>query len=101
MFLYKNMRSIRQKIFQIGSDVYNRCEILNFQCSVHTTFNFLWFYLKAAREDEEMEDRAKYLAVLSLMDPDLLCYWLSTVAAGLSFFQPWHQIRIPPTNSSW
>ncbi|KAI3920151.1 hypothetical protein MKX01_017808 [Papaver californicum] len=84
---------IRQKTFQIGSDVYNRCEvvamewlvqeILNFQCSAPTTFNFLWFYLKAARADEEMEDRAKYLAVLSLMDPDLLCYWPSTVAAGL------------------
>ncbi|KAI3887110.1 hypothetical protein MKX03_025062 [Papaver bracteatum] len=84
---------IRQKTFQIGSDVYSRCEvvamewlvqeILNFQCFLPTTYNFLWFYLKAARADQEMEDRAKYLAVLSLMDPDLLCYWPSTVAAGL------------------
>ncbi|KAI3905147.1 hypothetical protein MKX01_017393 [Papaver californicum] len=58
-------------------------EILNFQCFVPTTFNFLWFYLKAAREDEEIKDRAKYLAVLSLIEPDLLCYWPSTVAADL------------------
>ncbi|XP_026409841.1 cyclin-SDS-like [Papaver somniferum] len=84
---------IRQKTFQIGSDVYSRCEvvamewlvqeILNFQCFLPTTYNLLWFYLKAARADQEMEDTAKYLAVLSLMDPDLLCYWPSTVAAGL------------------
>ncbi|MCL7042510.1 hypothetical protein MKW94_029568 [Papaver nudicaule] len=84
---------LRQKTFQIGFDVYIRCEVvamewlvqkvLNFQVSLPTTYSFLWFYLKAARADEEMEDRAKYLAVLSLMDPDLLCYWPSTVAAGL------------------
>ncbi|MCL7045688.1 hypothetical protein MKW94_026801 [Papaver nudicaule] len=83
----------RRKTFQIGFDVYSRCEVvamewlvqkvLNFQCIVPTIHNFLWFYLKAAKADEEMEGRAKYLAVLSLMEPELLCYWPSTVAAGL------------------
>ncbi|RZC57072.1 hypothetical protein C5167_004373 [Papaver somniferum] len=43
----------RQKTFQIGSDVYSRCEvvamewlvqeILNFQCFLPTTYNFLWY----------------------------------------------------------
>ncbi|KAI3982864.1 hypothetical protein MKX01_010347 [Papaver californicum] len=84
---------VMQKTFQIGTDVYSRCEVvamewlvqevLNFQCLLPTTYNFLWFYLKAARADEEMEDKVKYLAVLSLMDPELLCYWPSVVAAGL------------------
>ncbi|KAI3935445.1 hypothetical protein MKW98_027585 [Papaver atlanticum] len=83
---------LRQRIFQIGSNVYIWCEIvamewlvqqvLKFLSSFPTTYNFLWFYLKATRDDEEMEYRAKYLAVLSLIDPELLCYWPSTVAAG-------------------
>ncbi|KAI3837818.1 hypothetical protein MKW98_004876 [Papaver atlanticum] len=44
---------IRQKTFQIGSDVYSRCEvvamewlvqeILDFQCFLPTTYNFLWY----------------------------------------------------------
>ncbi|KAI3965538.1 hypothetical protein MKW92_018514 [Papaver armeniacum] len=84
---------VMQKTFRIGSDVYSRCEVvamewlvqevLNFQCFLPTTYNFLWCYLKAARADQETEDKAKYLAVLSLTDPELLCYWPSTVAAGL------------------
>ncbi|KAI3941630.1 hypothetical protein MKX01_018220 [Papaver californicum] len=81
---------VMQKTFQIGSDVYSRCEVVAVVSSrgpqlpiLPTTYNFLWFYLKAARADEETEDKAKYLAVLSLMDPELLCYWPSTVAAGL------------------
>ncbi|KAI3892573.1 hypothetical protein MKX03_006333, partial [Papaver bracteatum] len=40
-------------------------------------------YLKAAVVEEEMEDWAKYLAILSFVDTDLLCYWPPTVAAGL------------------
>ncbi|RZC71446.1 hypothetical protein C5167_034621 [Papaver somniferum] len=94
---------VMQMTFRIGSDVYSRCEVvamewlvqevLNFQCFLPTTYNFLCsenikakyarFYLKAARADQETEDKAKYLAVLSLTDPELLCYWPSTVAAGL------------------
>lgn len=41
------------------------------------------FYLKAARASAEVERMAKYLAVLALLDHEQLCYWRSTVAAGL------------------
>lgn len=85
--------SVREKSFYVGNNVYNRCEVvamewlvlevLNFQCFLPTSYNFLWFYLKAAEADEEVEARAKYLAVLQLSDPVQLCYWPSTVAAAL------------------
>ncbi|XWS34344.1 hypothetical protein CRYUN_Cryun21dG0031500 [Craigia yunnanensis] len=41
------------------------------------------FFLKAAKADAEVEKRAKYLAVLALSDHEQLCYWPSTVAAGV------------------
>lgn len=41
------------------------------------------FYLKAARANENVEKTTKYLAVLTLMGHQQLCYWPSTVAAGL------------------
>ncbi|KAJ4960498.1 hypothetical protein NE237_020408 [Protea cynaroides] len=41
------------------------------------------FYLKAAKADAEVEKRAKHLAVLSMLDHRHLCFWPSTVAAGL------------------
>lgn len=44
------------------------------------------FYLKAARANENMEKTAKDLAVLTLMGHQQLCYWPSTVAAGLVIF---------------
>ncbi|XP_034698592.1 cyclin-SDS [Vitis riparia] len=85
--------SLRQKTFCIGNNVFNRREViamewlvqevLNFQCFMPTTYNFLWFYLKAARASAEVERMAKYLAVLALLDHEQLCYWRSTVAAGL------------------
>ncbi|EOY01344.1 Cyclin, putative [Theobroma cacao] len=58
-------------------------EVLNFQCFLPTIYNFLWFYLKAAKADAEVEKRAKYLAVLALSDHEQLRYWPSTVAAGV------------------
>ncbi|KAK4400116.1 Cyclin-SDS-like [Sesamum angolense] len=74
-------------------------EVLNFQCFLPTLYNFLWkplsfysamaivnldrFYLKAARANEDVEKTAKYLAVLTLMGRQQLCYCPSTVAAGL------------------
>ncbi|PPS08313.1 hypothetical protein GOBAR_AA12333 [Gossypium barbadense] len=58
-------------------------EVLNFQCFVPTIYNFLWFCLKAAKDDAKVEQRAKYLAVLALSDHDQLRYWPSTVAAGI------------------
>ena len=39
--------------------------------------------MKAFRSDEELEKRAKYLAVLQMSDHVQLCYWPSTVAAAL------------------
>ncbi|KAL3644739.1 hypothetical protein CASFOL_009919 [Castilleja foliolosa] len=84
---------IRKRTFNVGSTIYSRCEVvamewlvqevLNFQCYLPTLHNFLWFYLKAARANEIMEKTAKYLAVLTLMAHQQLCYWPSTVAAGL------------------
>ncbi|KAI3497985.1 hypothetical protein L1887_33660 [Cichorium endivia] len=85
--------SIRQKSFNIGSNEYSRSEVvamewlvqevLNFQCFLPTIYNFLWYYLKAARADEDVDKTAKYLAVLTLLGHEQLCFWPSTVAASL------------------
>ncbi|KAK3222155.1 hypothetical protein Dsin_009180 [Dipteronia sinensis] len=85
--------SVRQKNFSVGINIYSRCEVvamewlvqevLNFQCLLPTIYNFLWFYLKAAGADAEVEKMARYLAVLALSDREQLCYWPSTVAAGV------------------
>ncbi|KAJ9563720.1 hypothetical protein OSB04_008880 [Centaurea solstitialis] len=85
--------SIRQRLFNIGSNEYSRSEVvamewlvqdvLNFQCYLPTIYNFLWFYLKAARANQDVDRIAKYLAVLALLGHEQLCYWPSTVAASL------------------
>ncbi|KAF9618827.1 hypothetical protein IFM89_002695 [Coptis chinensis] len=36
----------------------------------------VWFYLKAARANDEVDKTTKYLAVLSLLGHERLCYWL-------------------------
>ncbi|XP_019176526.1 PREDICTED: cyclin-SDS [Ipomoea nil] len=87
------LNSIQDDTFNIGGNVYSRCEVvamewvvlevLNFQCFLPTIYNFLWFYLKAARASDMMEKRTKYLAVLALLGHEQLSYWPSTVAAGL------------------
>ncbi|XP_006826577.2 uncharacterized protein LOC18421708 isoform X1 [Amborella trichopoda] len=87
------LNSVRQKTFQVGSNVYNRCEVvamewvvqkvLCYRCLLPTTLDFLWFYLKAAGADAEIEVSARNLAVLSLGDQELLGYWPSTIAAAL------------------
>ncbi|XP_078447571.1 cyclin family protein [Wolffia australiana] len=84
---------VRRKFFHVGENTYSRCEVvamewfvqevLKFQCLHLTSFNFLWFYLKAARADAEVENLAKYLAVISLLDHERLAFWPSTVAAGV------------------
>ncbi|EYU30146.1 hypothetical protein MIMGU_mgv1a024744mg [Erythranthe guttata] len=84
---------VRIKTFNVGGTMYSRCEVvamewvvqevLNFQCFLPTLYNFLWFYLKAARANENVEKTTKYLAILTLMGHQQLCYWPSTVAAGL------------------
>ncbi|CAL8097738.1 unnamed protein product [Prunus armeniaca] len=84
---------VRKRDFHVGSNVYSRCEVvamewlvqevLSFQCFLPTIYNFLWFYLRAARADAQGEKRAKYLAVLQMSDHVQLRYWPSTVAAAL------------------
>ncbi|KAJ0247984.1 Cyclin-SDS [Hirschfeldia incana] len=85
--------SIRKRNFYIENLKYSRHEVvamewliqevLNFKCFSPTIFNFLWFYLKAARANPEVERVAKSLAVSSLADHTQLCFWPSSVAAGL------------------
>nr|XP_029152497.1 cyclin-SDS-like [Arachis hypogaea] len=84
---------VEQKNFYIGSNVYSRCEVvamewvvqevLKFQCFIPTIYNFLWFYLKAAKVNAAVERRVKSLAVLVLSAEEQLCYWPSTVAAAI------------------
>ncbi|KAK9074440.1 hypothetical protein SSX86_007038 [Deinandra increscens subsp. villosa] len=85
--------SIRQKIFKVGGNEYSRSEVvamewlvqevLNFQCYLPTIYNFLWFYLKAARANQDVTRTARYLAASALLGHEQLCYWPSTVAASL------------------
>ncbi|KAD7116730.1 hypothetical protein E3N88_03998 [Mikania micrantha] len=85
--------SIQQKIFKVGSNEYSRSEVvamewlvqevLNFQCYLPTIYNFLWFYLKAARANQSIVKTANHLAVHALLGHEQLCYWPSTVAASL------------------
>ncbi|CAH9095970.1 unnamed protein product [Cuscuta epithymum] len=87
------LNCIRNKTFDIGMKVYSRSEVvamewvvqevLNFQCFLPTIYNFLWFYLKAARASEMVEKTVKYLALVTLLGHEHLNYWPSTVAAGL------------------
>ncbi|XP_051149287.1 cyclin-SDS [Andrographis paniculata] len=84
---------VRKRTFHVGSSTYSRCEVvamewliqevLSFKCILPTSYNFLWFYLKASRANDDVEKTAKYLAVLTLMGHQQLCYWPSTIAAGL------------------
>ncbi|CAL1356162.1 unnamed protein product [Linum trigynum] len=85
--------SVRQSNFRVGKHAYSRCEVvgmewlvqevLDFECFFPTVYNFLWFYLKAARADAEVEQRSKNLALLAISDQEHLEYWPSTVAATL------------------
>ncbi|KAF3497733.1 hypothetical protein DY000_02057665, partial [Brassica cretica] len=85
--------SIRRRNFYIQNLKYSRHEVvamewlvqevLNFKCFSPTIFNFLWFYLKAARANPEVGKKARSLAITSLSDHTQLCFWPSTVAAGL------------------
>ncbi|KAM6567602.1 hypothetical protein CsatA_026730 [Cannabis sativa] len=85
--------SVRQKSISFGKDTYSRCEVvamewlvqevLDFRCFLPTIYNFLWFYLKAATADEEVEKKAKYLASLLLPDRMQMYFMPSTVAAAV------------------
>ncbi|CAI9755247.1 unnamed protein product [Fraxinus pennsylvanica] len=85
---------VRRKTFNVGSTAYGRSEVvamewlvqevLNFKCFLPTYYNFLWFYLTAARANEQVKRTARYLAILALLGHQQLCFWPSTVAAGLA-----------------
>ncbi|KAG9131704.1 hypothetical protein Leryth_009453 [Lithospermum erythrorhizon] len=85
--------SIRQKTFYVGNTAYTRCEVvamewlvqevLNFQCFLPTMYNFLWFYLKAAKANDAVGKTVRYLATLAMLGHEQMCYWPSTVAASL------------------
>ncbi|KAL0732919.1 hypothetical protein Bca4012_009129 [Brassica carinata] len=75
-FYIQNLKFSRQEVVAMEWLVQ---EVLNFKCFSPTVFNFLWFYLKAARVSPEVEKKAKSLAVNSLSDHTQLCFWPSTV----------------------
>ncbi|KAK4759296.1 hypothetical protein SAY87_022427 [Trapa incisa] len=85
--------SVREMTFCIGTNMYRRCEVvamewlmqeaLNFQCSPPTVYNFLWFYLRAARADGQLSKKVNDLGELALLDHKLLSFWPSTIAAAL------------------
>ncbi|XP_047333185.1 cyclin-SDS [Impatiens glandulifera] len=85
--------SVRQKTFRAGHSTFSRCEVvamewlvlevLNFKCFLPTIYSFLWFYLKAAKANEEVEKNVMGLSVLALFGHERLSFWPSTVAAGL------------------
>ncbi|RAL47842.1 hypothetical protein DM860_011427 [Cuscuta australis] len=87
------LNCIRNEKFEVGTKVYSRTEVvamewvvqevLSFQCFLPTIYNFLWFYLKAARASETVENTVKYLALVTLLGCEQLSYWPSTVAAVL------------------
>ncbi|KAL4009946.1 hypothetical protein IC575_030857 [Cucumis melo] len=58
-------------------------EVLKFHCFLPTVYNFLWFYLKAAGANSDLENRAKNFAVLVLADKVQFCYFPSTIAAAV------------------
>ncbi|KFK33406.1 hypothetical protein AALP_AA5G008600 [Arabis alpina] len=57
-------------------------EVLSFRCISPTVYNFLWFYLEAAKANPQVENKAKSLAIMALSDYSLLRYWPSTLAAA-------------------
>ncbi|XP_073110364.1 cyclin-SDS-like isoform X2 [Elaeis guineensis] len=85
--------SIRQRCFMVGNNVYSRSEVvamewfvqevLKFKCFLPTIHHFLWFYLKAAGVDSNVENLSRHLALLSLLNHERLCFKPSTVAAGV------------------
>ncbi|WOL05679.1 cyclin-SDS-like [Canna indica] len=85
--------SIRQISFKVGNNYYRRSEVvamewlvqdvLRFKCFLPTICNFLWFYLKAAKADANVQNLSRYLAILSLLDHERLSFKPSSVAAGL------------------
>lgn len=57
-------------------------KVLKYQCYLPTVYNFLGYYLKAAKAEASLETRAKHMAVLALSDHRLPWYLPSTTAAA-------------------
>ncbi|XP_038891483.1 cyclin-SDS [Benincasa hispida] len=84
---------VQQRNIRVGSNTYRRSEVvgmewlveevLQFHCFLPTVYNFLWFYLKAAGADLDLENRAKNFAELVLSDKVQFCYFPSTIAAAV------------------
>ncbi|XP_023512093.1 cyclin-SDS-like [Cucurbita pepo subsp. pepo] len=84
---------LQQRNIRVGSNTYRRSEVvgmewlveevLKFHCFLPTVYNFLWFYLKAAGADTDLENRAKNFAVLVLSEKVQFCYYPSTIAAAV------------------
>ncbi|KAL0540376.1 hypothetical protein IC582_024613 [Cucumis melo] len=84
---------LQQRNIHVGSNTYRRAEVvgmewlveevLKFHCFLPTVYNFLWFYLKAAGANSDLENRAKNFAVLVLADKVQFCYFPSTIAAAV------------------
>ncbi|KAG6600858.1 Cyclin-SDS, partial [Cucurbita argyrosperma subsp. sororia] len=84
---------LQQRNIRVGSNTYKRSEVvgmewlveevLKFHCFLPTVYNFLWFYLKAAGADTDLENRAKNFAVLVLSEKVQFCYFPSTIAAAV------------------
>lgn len=58
-------------------------KVLKYRCCLPTVYNFLGYYLKAAKADASLETMAKHMAVLALSDHRLPWYLPSTTAAAL------------------
>ncbi|KAJ3697687.1 hypothetical protein LUZ61_001392 [Rhynchospora tenuis] len=84
---------VLQRNYGVEKNIYDRSEvvamewlvqeILDFKCFVPTIHNFIWFYLKAAKADEVVDELARYLAVVVLLDHERLSFKASTMAATL------------------
>ncbi|CAF1264206.1 unnamed protein product [Adineta steineri] len=70
-------------------------QTLHFEVSTVTTHTFLLHYLKLAEVDEVTEDLARYIAELTLLDPECLQY-LSSLQAAAILCLALHMCRKPP-----
>ncbi|UJR35571.1 hypothetical protein I4U23_028324 [Adineta vaga] len=70
-------------------------QTLHFEVSTVTTHTFLLHYLKLAEVDEVTEDLARYIAELTLLDPECLQY-LSSLQAAAILCLALHMCQKPP-----
>ncbi|CAF1146780.1 unnamed protein product [Adineta ricciae] len=73
-------------------------QTLHFEVSTVSTHTFLLHYLKLAEVDEVTEDLARYIAELTLLDPECLQY-LSSLQAAAVLCLALHMCQKPPWSS--